>query len=618
MRKKKQLQYVAVALSAALVCGPVIPADAAGIQSAGSSRNTESVLSEDIPVAYAARGAAPELSVAEAVSDETAMELAKTLVGEDVNVTSATMYGTAGAFGTFDKAEEIVGFPRGLALSSGVLERGEGENIFSAGYSAHYSMSNSSEAVSRDLLLGFGEENSYYDLAMLEFSYIPEGENVSFQYVLASEEYPQFINSFFDQFVLMVNGENYALVPGTELPVTIGNVNHERNTLFYRGLNDGSSTEGAISDTNFVFNGMTTTFSVSAKVNPGEENTIRIAIADMNDSVYDSAVFIKAGSVQEKPATPGRIEAGYSDADALTLHRINGDNGYVSADVIFLGADNAQIAKERADFTDGNSTVKVPIPDNAVYFYVVSGRGGVLIDPEITEATPLANYMKIYSVTGKVVNMKGTTVPAPSVSEGDVSGGDISGNNSSGGSPDTKLYVILTGDGVEEKVEAGADGSFSFDHLAPGFYNVTAKQGSATMSKLVEVAAGSSTSVECILDGSEYVYKGSSKVEVDEEDAKVMVGSLDDLLKEGSAVMEGLTEEERDVLDDGGSLDLSFQSSVADPESSDAKELKQYAKDNGMGTINIKMLEFGIQKDVTDKEGNAFSSGAVSDTSEEY
>ena len=65
MRKKKQLQYVAVALSAALVCGPVIPADAAGIQSAGSSRNTESVLSEDIPVAYAARGAAPELSVAE-------------------------------------------------------------------------------------------------------------------------------------------------------------------------------------------------------------------------------------------------------------------------------------------------------------------------------------------------------------------------------------------------------------------------------------------------------------------------------------------------------------------------------------------------------------------------
>ena len=32
MRKKKQLQYVAVALSAALVCGPVIPADAAGIQ----------------------------------------------------------------------------------------------------------------------------------------------------------------------------------------------------------------------------------------------------------------------------------------------------------------------------------------------------------------------------------------------------------------------------------------------------------------------------------------------------------------------------------------------------------------------------------------------------------
>ena len=40
----------------------------------------------------------------------------------------------------------------------------------------------------------------------------------------------------------------------------------------------------------------------------------------------------------------------------------------------------------------------------------------MLIDPEITEATPLANYMKIYSVTGKVVNMKGTTVPAPSVS----------------------------------------------------------------------------------------------------------------------------------------------------------------------------------------------------------
>src|SRR5205085_5814647 len=43
--------------------------------------------------------------------------------------------------------------------------------------------------------------------------------------------------------------------------------------------------------------GLTVVLNAQAVVNPGQTNTIKLAIADTDDSIYDSAVMIKSSSI---------------------------------------------------------------------------------------------------------------------------------------------------------------------------------------------------------------------------------------------------------------------------------------------------------------------------------
>src|SRR5947209_18459335 len=108
---------------------------------------------------------------------------------------------------------------------------------------------------------------------------------VSFKYVFASEEYNQFVGSQFnDVFGFFLNGKNVALVPGTNSPVSINTINKQTNSQFFID-NDPADFGGGPGPLQVSLNGLTKVLTVSAEVNPGVVNHIKLAIQDDGDHV---------------------------------------------------------------------------------------------------------------------------------------------------------------------------------------------------------------------------------------------------------------------------------------------------------------------------------------------
>lgn len=128
-----------------------------------------------------------------------------------------------------------------------------------------------------------------FDAAILEVDFIPTGNVMSLQFQFASEEYPEFTGSEFnDLFAIWMNG---SLVASPVFNVTqVNAINTASNpNLFQDNTGDDFNTE---------MDGLTVTLSVTMPVNVGEMNTLRIAVADVSDSSYDSNILITANSAQ--------------------------------------------------------------------------------------------------------------------------------------------------------------------------------------------------------------------------------------------------------------------------------------------------------------------------------
>ncbi len=141
------------------------------------------------------------------------------------------------------------------------------------------------------------------DAAVLSFDFIPLSDTIRFRYVFASEEYPEYVNSSFnDVFGFFLSGPgitgpftnnaiNIALIPGTTMPVTINNVNHLLNTSYY--VNNNFQNDPT---TTIEYDGFTVVLTAEAVVTPCVPYHIKIAIADAGDCSLDSAVFLEEAS----------------------------------------------------------------------------------------------------------------------------------------------------------------------------------------------------------------------------------------------------------------------------------------------------------------------------------
>ena len=150
-------------------------------------------------------------------------------------------------------------------------------------------------------------------MTILEFDFIPLQAEVSFDYIFASEEYPEFVNTDFNDvfgfFIsgLGINGPytnnaiNMATLPDGSF-VTINNVNNGASGANEPGYigNNPSHPEFFVpvynGDPCMEYDGRTVMLTAHAIVIPGQTYHMKLAIGNAGDNGYGSGVFLRAGS----------------------------------------------------------------------------------------------------------------------------------------------------------------------------------------------------------------------------------------------------------------------------------------------------------------------------------
>lgn len=220
--------------------------------------------------------------------------LVTALLGTGVSVSNVTYQGTGTSSGTFTGGTQPIGFSDGVILSTGDAANVVGSPAFNSSVTLGLAGDPSLQALNGG--------TPTHDATVLEFDFVPTNALITFQYVFASEEYNDFVGQGFnDTFGFFVNGTNAALIPGTAINVSINNVNSCNHKIYY--VNNTAANASTICTTTPApagrltsLNGLTKVFTVKAKVTPGVNNHIKLAIADTGDFAVDSDVFIEAGS----------------------------------------------------------------------------------------------------------------------------------------------------------------------------------------------------------------------------------------------------------------------------------------------------------------------------------
>jgi gliding motility-associated-like protein len=209
--------------------------------------------------------------------------------------------GNSRQIGYFQGGGSTVGYHSGLVLSSGNAKDAEGPNS-SASTGTDYG--GAGDAAINAIV----SPRTSYDASVLEFDFKPSSNTVSFRYTFASEEYNEFVNSAYnDAFGFFLSGgpqayanKNIALIPGTSTPVTINNVNKGYAAAGALGPGPGTNPtyyrDNATGTMSIECDGLTTVLTATAAVTACEWYHIKLVVADVNDRIYDSWVFLEANS----------------------------------------------------------------------------------------------------------------------------------------------------------------------------------------------------------------------------------------------------------------------------------------------------------------------------------
>jgi len=233
-----------------------------------------------LPLFFAASIANAGLVVVDGASDT---ELSQQIAGNGISITSSAIVGAAQSFGTFSGGMSAgIGFESGIMLSTGNVGDAVGPNS-SDDTSTPFGNAGSSML---NALLPSGQSTK--DAAIFSFDFESVGENLSFNYVFASEEYNEYVDQEYnDIFAFFIDGVNIATLPDGGV-VSIDSVNNNVNSSLY---NDN---ETKIFD--IEYDGFTDVFSAQFLGLGAGEHTITLVIADVGDSSLDSTVFIAANS----------------------------------------------------------------------------------------------------------------------------------------------------------------------------------------------------------------------------------------------------------------------------------------------------------------------------------
>jgi gliding motility-associated-like protein len=249
--------------------------------------------------------------------------ISEILVGNGVKVSNIKFKGSKNSIGEFSYFDVLgsnnLGLDKGILLSTG--------NVFSAkGINIKDSTSNLGSNLSDnelDLLIKTTGKKTT-DATYIEFDFVPMSDSIQFKYIFASEEYPEFnCSSFNDVFAFFLSGpnplggsnfinQNLAIVPGTVNTnvsvntINSGTVSVSNNESICNAIDLNWKTYSSYFVQNYpnqpksdqiTFDGYTIPLIAKSAVKCGETYHLKIAIADVGDQNYDSGVFLLANSL---------------------------------------------------------------------------------------------------------------------------------------------------------------------------------------------------------------------------------------------------------------------------------------------------------------------------------
>ncbi len=248
--------------------------------------------------------------------------------------------------------------------------------------------------------LGIPVENTF-DATVLEFDFVPLGDSIKFRYVFSSEEYtPDYVCQFNDAFAFFISGpgiaggvRNIALVPKTNIPVSIFNVNDV----------DGGTCPNNIAyfvdntvNQFFTHDGHTTVLTAEEKVQPCQTYHLKLVIADVGDGVFDSGVFLEAKSLSSNVVSlqnTSQIDQQNNNylvegcaAGTLRVMRPHADNSPLNVSLVYAGT-----AINGTDILLLPQTVTIPALQKEVTFNIV---------PVIDNIPEGVELLKIYALGG--------------------------------------------------------------------------------------------------------------------------------------------------------------------------------------------------------------------------
>lgn len=220
------------------------------------------------------------------------------------NITSRTgTVNNINGIGSFTNTNPNFPMTKGVILSTGNVLNAAGPNnsVQNGGTTAWTGDANLVTA------LGNPAAN-YLNATVLEFDFTPIAPQFSFDFIFASEEYGNFQcrEDFHDAFAFILTNtitntsQNLAVLPNLNIPISVRNVRDaafnptctSENASFFGNFYGG--TNSGIAATNFE--GETVLLTASALLTPNIKYHIKLVIADRNDELRDSAVFISGTS----------------------------------------------------------------------------------------------------------------------------------------------------------------------------------------------------------------------------------------------------------------------------------------------------------------------------------
>ena len=244
-----------------------------------------------------------------------------------------------------------------------------------------------------------------YDASSLSFDFRvtdPTAISISFDLVFGSDEYPEWVDQFVDGAIVLVNGVNVALFDhNPDRPLSVVSAN----------LAAGYFQSNAGSPLPIEYDGVSRVLRIVAPIlGGGALNTIKIAIADTGDHIYDSGLLLsglRAGTTPgtglvTRPSLPCSDASDYitggSSGESFDL--LGGDDNCFSGgggDILDGGAGNDSL-----DAGSGDDVLKGGSGDDSL-------QGGSGIDTATYTGTSSAYQISVDPVSGvcKVMALPG-------------------------------------------------------------------------------------------------------------------------------------------------------------------------------------------------------------------